>query len=319
MGDEHLSTTPETESDEIIKSSVENLVPIPSEYEGIFDDTCDVPICEDSSTFDALKDHSKILSDSNDDDTLSNDDAFEDIEIIEASLLDSKLVSLEESSSSFPIPVTGSDSFFEKSDTSLSYSDNSLPEFMTFSDHTEETRSGSSTAHANNSLPEYDLFRFEMEPDQGRLTSVVMNDISDNSTNDPLLEAVDLFFALDNLIPPGIENIYYDSERDIHFLEEFLSNDSLPLPENESSNFDHRDDPSFPHSPLEPPDVEGEVRLMFLQMLKTTNTFPSYLSFEFFYLISPTLRFLLYLSPLGVKTPFLTPTSPLRADGISSG
>ncbi|GJY99439.1 hypothetical protein Tco_0516869 [Tanacetum coccineum] len=63
------------------------------------------------------------------------------------------------SSSSFPIPVTDSDSFFEKSDTSLSYSDISLPEFETFSDHTEETRSG-------------------------RLTNVV---IFDNS-NDPLLE-----------------------------------------------------------------------------------------------------------------------------------
>ncbi|GJS23530.1 hypothetical protein Tco_0452162 [Tanacetum coccineum] len=61
---------------------------------------------------------------------------------------------------SFPIPVTDSDSFFEKSDTSFSYSDNSLPEFETFSDHTEETRSGSTTTHANNSLPEYDSFLF---------------------------------------------------------------------------------------------------------------------------------------------------------------
>ncbi|GJZ41553.1 hypothetical protein Tco_0588439 [Tanacetum coccineum] len=46
------------------------------------------------------------------------------------------------SSSSFPIPVADSDSFFENSDTSLSYSDISLPEFETFSDHTKETRSG---------------------------------------------------------------------------------------------------------------------------------------------------------------------------------
>ncbi|GJU07620.1 hypothetical protein Tco_1124050 [Tanacetum coccineum] len=35
MGDEHLDTTP----------SIENLVPIPSEFKGIFDDTCDVPNC----------------------------------------------------------------------------------------------------------------------------------------------------------------------------------------------------------------------------------------------------------------------------------
>nr|GEU75410.1 hypothetical protein [Tanacetum cinerariifolium] len=33
MGDEYLSTIPETESDEVIKSSVKNFVPIPSESE----------------------------------------------------------------------------------------------------------------------------------------------------------------------------------------------------------------------------------------------------------------------------------------------
>ncbi|GKD64543.1 hypothetical protein Tco_1306651, partial [Tanacetum coccineum] len=64
------------------------------------------------------------------------------------------------SPSSFPIPIVDSDSFFEESDTSFSYSDNSLPEFETFSDHTEETRSGSTTTHTNNSLPEYDSFLF---------------------------------------------------------------------------------------------------------------------------------------------------------------
>ncbi|GKA09323.1 hypothetical protein Tco_0688654 [Tanacetum coccineum] len=81
------------------------------------------------------------------------------------------------SPSPFPIPVEDSDSFFKKSDTSLSYSDNSLPEFDTFSDHTKETSSGSTTTHADNSLPEYDSFLFETEPDQGELTSVVMEDI----------------------------------------------------------------------------------------------------------------------------------------------
>ncbi|GKB48295.1 hypothetical protein Tco_0899048 [Tanacetum coccineum] len=63
MGDEHLDTIP----------SVENLVPIPSEFEGISDDTCDVPVRDDSSTFDALNDNSEILSNSNDDDTSSDD------------------------------------------------------------------------------------------------------------------------------------------------------------------------------------------------------------------------------------------------------
>ncbi|GKC12582.1 hypothetical protein Tco_1009364 [Tanacetum coccineum] len=36
--------------------------------------------------------------------------------------------------------------------------------------------SGSATTHADNSLPEYDSFLFETEPDQGKLTSVVMGE-----------------------------------------------------------------------------------------------------------------------------------------------
>ncbi|GJU81455.1 hypothetical protein Tco_1283820 [Tanacetum coccineum] len=172
MGEEELITIPEKD-----KSSVENLVPIPSEFKGISDDMCDV----DPSTFDALSNHSKILSDSNDDGTSSDDDSYENIEYIKESPLNLEIVNLEEvndvdqereefdnptpdrvlkSSFSFPIPVTDSDSFFEETDTSLSYLDNSLPEFETFSDHTEETRSGSTTTYANNSLLEYESFLF---------------------------------------------------------------------------------------------------------------------------------------------------------------
>ncbi|GKC72999.1 hypothetical protein Tco_1118882 [Tanacetum coccineum] len=216
MEDEHLDTIPATESDEVIKSSVENLVQIPSEFKGISEDTCDVPVGEDSFTFDALSDHSEILSDSNDDGTSSDDDSYENIEYVEASPLNLEYDSLEEvnedqeekefdledifqiqdvilrekllnisrlvtnieslkdnptpdlvlkSSFSFPIPVTDSDSFFEESDTSFSYSNNSLPEFETFSDHTEETRSGSTTTHTNNSLPEFESFHFDLYDD----------------------------------------------------------------------------------------------------------------------------------------------------------
>ncbi|GJY91386.1 hypothetical protein Tco_0506582 [Tanacetum coccineum] len=162
MGDEHLDTIP----------SVENLFPIPSEFKGISEDTCDMPVGEDSSTFDALSNHSKILSDSNNDGTSSDDDSYENIEYVEASPLNLEIVSLEDvnkdqeekefdledilkiqdvillekllninrliakieslkdnptpdhvlkSSSSFPIPVTDSDSFFEESDTSFSF------------------------------------------------------------------------------------------------------------------------------------------------------------------------------------------------------
>ncbi|GJX01144.1 hypothetical protein Tco_0185057 [Tanacetum coccineum] len=175
IDDEHLHAVPATKSDEVIKSSVENLVPIPSKSEGIPDSVCDVPLCDNPTPLKAFKYHSEIVVNSNDDDTSSDDDDFEDIEYVEASPPDLEIVSLEESPSPFPIP--DSNSFFEKSDTSLSYSDNSLPEFESFSDHTEETSSGSTTTHANNSLPEYDSFHFEIEPDQGELTNVVMEDI----------------------------------------------------------------------------------------------------------------------------------------------
>ncbi|GKB21639.1 hypothetical protein Tco_0855562 [Tanacetum coccineum] len=52
-------------------------------------------------------------------------------------------------------------------------------------------------------------------------------------------------------------------------------------------------------------------------MLKMT--IPSHLSFGLFSRFSPTPRFLLYLAPPGVKIRSLTPASPLRAGGISSG
>ncbi|GKB26747.1 hypothetical protein Tco_0866148 [Tanacetum coccineum] len=72
MGDEKLSTIPEKESDKFIKSSVEKIVPIPSESEDTFDNDkdCDLPFCDNSVTF------SNPLFDSNDDFTSSDDESF---------------------------------------------------------------------------------------------------------------------------------------------------------------------------------------------------------------------------------------------------
>ncbi|GKB52214.1 hypothetical protein Tco_0902967 [Tanacetum coccineum] len=219
--DEHLDTIP----------SIENLVPIPSEFRGIFEDTCDVPDCEDPSTFDALSNHSKVLSDFNNDGTSSDDDSDENIEYVEASPLNLEYDSLEKvnenqeekefdledifqiqdvilrekllnisrlvtnieslknnptpdyvfkSPFSFPIPIVNSGSFFEESDTFLSHLDNSLPEFETFSDHTEETRSG------NNSLlelSEFESFHFDpsflrppLEPPDVEISLIIETD-----------------------------------------------------------------------------------------------------------------------------------------------
>nr|GEY83648.1 hypothetical protein [Tanacetum cinerariifolium] len=100
----------------------------------------------------------------------------------------------------------------EESNNSLS--DNSSPEFETFCDYSEETRSGNTTTHADDSLPEYDSFCFEIEPNPERLINVVKNDISDDSTNVPLLEEADLFLASDNSIPPGDEFDVSNDEND---------------------------------------------------------------------------------------------------------
>ncbi|GKD04897.1 hypothetical protein Tco_1179871 [Tanacetum coccineum] len=69
--------------------------------------------------------------------------------------------------------------------------------------------------------------------------------------SDSLMEEIDLFLTPDDSMPPGIENDDYDSEGDILFLEELLSNDSPSLPENESFHFDV---PSSPRPPAKPPD-----------------------------------------------------------------
>nr|GEZ85776.1 hypothetical protein [Tanacetum cinerariifolium] len=72
MGDEHLDTIPETESNEFIKSSIENLVPSLSESEDLSDSECDVPACDDFTTF------SNLLFNTDDDFSSSDDESFSD-------------------------------------------------------------------------------------------------------------------------------------------------------------------------------------------------------------------------------------------------
>nr|GFC49110.1 hypothetical protein [Tanacetum cinerariifolium] len=119
-----------------------------------------------------------------------------------------------------------------------------------------KTRSGNTT-HANYSLPEYDSFCFEIKPDQERLINLIKNDVPDNSSNDPLLDEVDLFLS-DDSIPPGIENVADDPEGDIRFLEELLISDSILSHESSDPN-----NPSISRPPPEPPDdnfdLEPEV------------------------------------------------------------
>ncbi|GJY92343.1 hypothetical protein Tco_0508125 [Tanacetum coccineum] len=150
MGDEHLNTIPVTESDEVIKSSVKNLVPIPSESEGIPDSVCDVPLCNNPTPLEAFEEHSETIINSNDDSTSSDDDSYENIDYVDASPPDAEIVSLEVVE--IVIPESSSTSlnlFLEETNTF----DNSSPEAETFCFDLEENSSGSTTTRSDFSLP----------------------------------------------------------------------------------------------------------------------------------------------------------------------
>ncbi|GKB97465.1 hypothetical protein Tco_0983602, partial [Tanacetum coccineum] len=89
MGNEELSTILEKESDEFIKSSVEDLVPIPSESEDTSgsDSECDLPSCDDFSPIKVYEEKSMTFSnplfDSNDDFTSSDDESLSDKDVLE--------------------------------------------------------------------------------------------------------------------------------------------------------------------------------------------------------------------------------------------
>nr|GFB33360.1 hypothetical protein [Tanacetum cinerariifolium] len=344
MGYENPNTTPKTESVEIIKSGVEELVPIQSENEVTLEDKreCDVPISENTTVCD---NHSDIFSDSKIDNDILVYDDFEDVEYVEASLPDHEIVSVEEEN---VVHQAENDVHQEEEKDDLedisqiqdivlrekllsitrlisnieSLNDNPIPdhmlnsftsnnfslEFKTFCDHTEETRSGNTT-HADNSLPEYDSFCFEIEPNQERLIYVVKNDISDDSSNDPLLEEVDLFVASDNSIPPGIENVADDSEGDIRFLEELLIDDSILSHESSDSNFE--DNPSIPRPPLEPPDAETDAEEIPVVMNDKYKFDEDYYVFMF--------DKVFFFFPQRVRILSLTLVSLIRSSGFSLG
>nr|GEX37838.1 hypothetical protein [Tanacetum cinerariifolium] len=197
MGDEHLDTIPTTESNEVIKSSVEDLILIPSESEGIPDTMCDVYLVNNHTPLEA-KDHFEIVINSNDDYSSSDDDSlyYENIEYVKASPHDYELVILEVAEIVIlKVEEIEDDNLREKllnvnfliakieslkDNRTLSFEfltksfstspkafleetntfDNSLPEFENFCIDLEEISSGSTTTHSDISLPNYEAFYF---------------------------------------------------------------------------------------------------------------------------------------------------------------
>nr|GEY58612.1 hypothetical protein [Tanacetum cinerariifolium] len=133
MGYEHLDTILTTESDEVIMSSVEKLIPIPSESEGIPDNMCGVPFLDNSLPLDISKDQFEDFSDSNEDSTSIDDDFFllTTSNIIKDNPTPSSDFMTKSSSTSFNFLLEETNTF-----------DNSLPESKTFCFDSEEISSG---------------------------------------------------------------------------------------------------------------------------------------------------------------------------------
>nr|GEU46914.1 hypothetical protein [Tanacetum cinerariifolium] len=188
MGDEHLDTIPATKSDGFIKSSVKNLIPIPSESEGILEHMCDVHSHDNSLPLDVLKDQIKDFFESNDEFSSIDDDSFsiDNIDYVEASPPDSELVSSEV----MEIVIPETNTF-----------DNSLPEFETFCFDVEEISSGSTTTHSDISLPEYEAFYDDhvKEISSGNLTT----------HSNFFLNASFIFDLLINPFPPADRSDFY--------------------------------------------------------------------------------------------------------------
>nr|GEU78841.1 hypothetical protein [Tanacetum cinerariifolium] len=228
MGDEYLDTVSAMESDEVIKSSVKNLVPNPSESEDLSDSECDVPACEYFTTFSNLLFHV-------DDDLSSNPHHFN----VESDLIESLL----NHDSSIISSSSKIDSLFDEFAGKLTLL-KSIPPGINEADcdPEEETRLIKRLLY-DNSYPRPPK-EFISENSDTAIESF-------SGDSDSFMEEIDLSFTPNDPMPPSIKEDNYDSKRDILIIEELLSNDSFSLPKNESFHFDI---PSSPHPSAKPPD-----------------------------------------------------------------
>ncbi|GKD68974.1 hypothetical protein Tco_1323064, partial [Tanacetum coccineum] len=262
MEDEHLDTILKTESDEENESSVKDLNLTPSESEDLFDieSECDVPVYDNFTTF------SNHLFDSDDDSTSSNDESFsdEDVpkEIYSNPLFDEEIISTKIDPHHFNAESDFIESLLNRDILIISSPkiDSLLEEFFGELAHIDLIPPGINETDFD---PEEDIHlaeRLLYDNSSPRPPEEVNSENSDAiiesfspslipiEDSDSLMEEIDLFLTPDDSMPSGIKNDNYESEGDIPFLEEFLSNDSPSLPENEF------DVPSSPRPPAKPPD-----------------------------------------------------------------
>ncbi|GJV76140.1 hypothetical protein Tco_1507724 [Tanacetum coccineum] len=255
MEDEHLSTIPEKESDEFIKSSVEDLVPIPSESKDISgsDSEYDLPSCDDLSPINFYEEKSVTFSnpffDSNNDFTSSDDEPLSDEDVPEDNVkiysnplfkFDDEYISsevnplfdkvLEDIECKDSYDSNLDESTFLVTPLSNSNKDECLApvneiEFLLHHDSSTPTMSVVSILEGfTDELPledNDDLFDLDSK----------MNDwkkILYDAPIDPVGDIDEINAFLDIDTSTDIEDGYHDSEGDILYFENLLSDDTTP-------------------------------------------------------------------------------------------
>nr|GEX68171.1 hypothetical protein [Tanacetum cinerariifolium] len=266
MGDEHLDTIPATESDEVIKSSVENLIPIPSESEGIPEHKCDVPFHDNFPPLDASPPDSELVSSEvmenvipkvggiDDDILLTIKDDILRENLLNVNHLFAKIEALNDNPTPFydPIifetrltltPSKESELFLEEEGDIL------LLEAFLNDDHSSDFKTKSSSTSLNslleetnnfdNSLPEFTTFsnvlfdaEYESDSKSDLMESLHIHDSSlpISSKIDYLLDEFAGELTLLKSIPPGIDETDCDFEEDIYLIEKLLYDNSSPCP-----------------------------------------------------------------------------------------
>nr|GFB20031.1 hypothetical protein [Tanacetum cinerariifolium] len=271
MRDEHLNTILTTESDEFIKSSVENLVLNPSESEG--ENGCDVPAC--FTTFSNILFDAEYEFDSSDDQSLSDEDFSE--KIFSNPLFEEEIIPMKIDRHHFNAESDLIESMLNHDSSiipSSSKIDSLLDEFAgeltllksippgidgTDRDPKEDIRLIERLLYDISSPRPSKEFVFENSNANIESFSPSPIPVEDS---DSFIEEIDLSFNPDDPMPPSIEEDDDDSEKDILILKELLDNYSLSLPENKSFRFDI---PSFSRPPAKPPD--GNIGILNIKMM----------------------------------------------------
>nr|GEU58363.1 hypothetical protein [Tanacetum cinerariifolium] len=187
MGDEHLNTIPATKSDEVIKSSVEDLVPIQNHFEIVINSNDDISSIDDDSLYnenieyvEAPPHDSELVSLEVAEIVILEEEEIEDDNLYEKLLNVYLLIANIEALKDNPMPsfelLTKSSSISLKSfleETSTFH--NSLPEFENFCFDLEEISSGNSFIFdpSNDQFPPTDRSDFTHEEFDDELAHII--------------------------------------------------------------------------------------------------------------------------------------------------